>query len=380
MQIKRYEATSMNEAVKKVKADLGLDAIVLSTREMNGKFEVVAARDDPGSGIARGTMRGSDLFTFFKEEMDQLKTLIMDSRKERDICSELTGLKETLDDHFDFLGMQKNRDTSPHLSRAYCHLIAGGIARQRAFQLIEELKNDSPMEEIKSYHDALRIVEGIIKRSIDASYKSAEKKEKAYHSSPKRVVAFIGPAGSGKTTTLAKLAARYLLEDRLNIAVITMDTYRIGAAEQLKIYAQIMDVPMGVASKKEEFRNAVDRFADRDIILVDTPGKSRNDEKYLLELKDYFDGGPPVETNLVLSITEKQENIIDAAARFGITDYDNIIFTKLDDADGFGSIYNCIEHVGKPVFYIANGQNVPRDLRKMDPAKLARLIVENRVN
>ncbi len=380
MQIKRYESTSMNKAVKKVKADLGLDAIVLSTREMNGKFEVVAARDDPGLGIRRGGKGESDLFTFFKTEMDQLKTLIRDSRKERDICSELTGLKETLDDHFDFLGMQKNKDTAPHLSRAYCHLIAGGIAKQRAFQLIEELKNASSTEEIKSYHDALRIVEGIVKQSIDDSYKGVEKKGGAHRSAPKRVVAFVGPAGSGKTTTLAKLAARYVLEDRLKVALITTDTFRIGAAEQLKIYAKIMDLPMGVASKKEEFKSAVERFSDRDIILVDTPGKSRNDEKYLLELKDYFDGGPPVETNLVLSITEKQNSMIDATARFGITDYDNIIFTKLDDADGYGSIYNCIEHVGKPVFYIANGQNVPRDLRKMDPAKLARLIIENRVN
>lgn len=380
MQIKRYEALSVKEAVRKIKVDLGPDAIMLSTRSLKGKVEVFAARDDPGLGIKtglgieKGGMMESDMFALFKTEIDQLKTLIMDSREEKDIRAELTGLKETLNDLFDVLGAQKNRGISPHLSKVYCHLISGGISKQRTFKLMEELKNACSAEELKSYHNTLKIAENIIKQSISASYKGMEKKER-YHNSLKRIVAFVGPAGSGKTTTLAKLAARYLLKDRLNVALVTTDTYRIGAAEQLKIYAEIMDIPIGVASEKEEFKRILNRFADRDIVLVDTPGKSRNDENYLPELKDFFDTGLPVETNLVLSVTTNQENMIDAAARFGITGYNNMIFTKIDDADSFGSIYNVIDHVGKPVFYIANGQNVPRDLKKMDPAKLARLIV-----
>jgi len=164
------------------------------------------------------------------------------------------------------------------------------------------------------------------------------------------------------------------------VGIISMDTYRIGAAEQLKTYADIMDTPMELASKKETFKQSLNRFADRAVILVDTAGRSRNNAKYLLELKALFDSELPVETNLVLSMTSSVENIIDTATKFDITNYNNMIFTKLDDSKNYGSIYNVIEQVGKPVSYIANGQNVPHDLMKMDPAGLARLIVGNRVN
>jgi flagellar biosynthesis protein FlhF len=213
------------------------------------------------------------------------------------------------------------------------------------------LKNDSRAEDPENYHYTLSAVEDMIKRSIASSYRDTGKK---------RIFSFVGPAGDGKTTTLAKLAARCL---SLNVGIITMDTYRIGAAEQLRKYADIMGVPMEVASEKKELEGVLNKFADKDIILIDTPGKSRGDESYLLKLKEYFTMGLPLETNLVLSMTSSQESMMDAAMRFGIINYNNII------------IYNVIDQVGKPVFYTANGQNVPRDLNKMDPAKLARLIV-----
>ncbi|MBW2649198.1 MAG: hypothetical protein JRC53_05210 [Deltaproteobacteria bacterium] len=228
------------------------------------------------------------------------------------------------------------------------------------------MKNDYPTAGPENYHHALSAAEDAIKRSIEPSYRDLKKK---------RISAFIGPAGEGKTTTLAKLAARCLFEEKLNVGIITMDTYRIGAVEQLKTYADIMDVPMEIASGKKEFERALNGFADRDVILVDTPGKSRGDERYLLKLKECFTMGLPLETNLVLSMTSSRESMMDAATKFGIVDYNSIIFTKLDDSRKSGSIYNVIDHVGKPVFYVANGQNVPRDLKKMDPAKLARLIV-----
>lgn len=380
MQIKRYEAPSMRDAVKQIRADLGPDAIVLSTKELQGKVEVFAARDEHSVAIERRDALQSDVLTFFKREMDQLKRLIRDVGAGRDVWAELRGLKEMINDCLDVSGMQHRENVSSQLSQAYYRLVAGGIERKRALHLLEGLKGDSSAGELKTTHDALVLVEGLIRDSIAASFDAVTEEKTGDSSFPGRIVAFVGPAGSGKTTTLAKLAASYLLEEGLDIAVVTTDTFRIGAAEQLKIYARIMDVPMRVVSKKEEFTSALEQFADRDVILVDTPGKSRNDEAYLRRLKDYFDGGPPVEANLVLSVTDRLENMLDAASRFGITDYDNMIFTKLDDADGFGSIYNCIEHVGKPVRYIANGQNVPRDLRKMDPEKLARLIVENRVH
>jgi flagellar biosynthesis protein FlhF len=229
------------------------------------------------------------------------------------------------------------------------------------------LKKDSRAEDPDNYHYTLSAVEDMMKRSIASSYRNT-----GGNTGKKRISAFVGPAGDGKTTTLAKLAARCLFGDKLNVGIITMDTYRIGAVEQLKRYADIMGVPMEVASEKKELERVLN------VVLIDTPGKSSGDESYLLKLKKCFTMGLSMETNLVLSMTSSQESMMDVVARFGVIYYNNIIFTKLDDSKKFGSIYNIIDHVGKPVFYVANGQNVPQDLNKMDPAKLARLIVGGR--
>ncbi|MBW1670333.1 MAG: flagellar biosynthesis protein FlhF [Deltaproteobacteria bacterium] len=385
MQIKKYEVLSINEGMARIKDDLGPNAIILSTKKLKGKkksfVEMVAARDDccgsiPNLSSKKDKMSESDIlnsdkvFLPFRTEIDQLKALIMDTRKKADIRSELTELKETLNTLFDVLGIQKNGNISSHLSKFYYHLISTGISRQRAFQLLEELKNNYSQEVLEDYPNLLELAEGIIKRSIAAFYKNVSKK---------RVISFIGPAGSGKTTTLAKLAAQYLFSDRLDIGILTTDTFRIGATEQLKIYADIMGLPLKLISKKEEFKESLDAFGDKDIILIDTPGKTYKDENYLMKLKELFAIDSPIETNLILNITANQENMIETAERFGIINYDNIIFTKLDEANNFGSIYNIIDYAGKPVFYIANGQNVPQDLEKVDPGKLARLIVKNSI-
>lgn len=385
MQIKRYEVLSINEGMAKIKDDLGPNAIILSSKRLKGKkksfVEMVAARDDYcdstanlGSKIDKkretDILNSDKAFLPFRTEIDQLKALVMDISRKMDIHSEFTELKETLNTLFDILGVQKNRNISSHLSKFYYHLTSIGISRQRAFQIIEELRNNYPQETIADYRNLLEIAEDIIKRSIATFYKKVERK---------RVISFVGPAGSGKTTTLAKLAAQYLFVDRLDIGILTTDTYRIGATEQLRIYADIMGLPLKLISKKEEFKESLDAFGEKDIILVDTPGKTYKDENYLMKLKELFAIDPPIETNLILNITEKQENMMETAERFGIINYDNIIFTKLDEANNFGSIYNIIDYAGKPVFYITKGQNVPQDLEKVDPGKLARLIVKNTI-
>jgi len=226
MQIKKYEVLSINEGMARIKDDLGPNAIILSTKKLKGKkksfVEMVAARDDccgsiPNLSSKKDKMSESDIlnsdkvFLPFRTEIDQLKALIMDTRKKADIRSELAELKETLNTLFDVLGIQKNGNISSHLSKFYYHLISTGISRQRAFQLLEELKNNYSQEVLEDYPNLLELAEGIIKRSIAAFYKNVSKK---------RVISFIGPAGSGKTTTLAKLAAQYLFSDRLDIGII----------------------------------------------------------------------------------------------------------------------------------------------------------------
>lgn len=371
MQIKRYEAINTSEAMEKIKADLGPDAVVLSTRKLKGGIEVIAARDHLGRGIDKGELMGTGVVDLFKTELDQMKALIQDFKRERNVQAELAELKETVGVLFDILGVQRKKDLPPSLSKIYYHLLSVGISKERACALVQGVQATCPPDILRDYHHTLNVVEDAIKQSITPPYTKPKRR---------RVSAFIGPAGEGKTTTLAKLAARSLVGENRSVGVITMDTYRIGGAQQLKIYADIMDVPMEVASGKGEFEEALRKFSDRDVILIDTPGKGDDKDGCLSRLKEYCTKDFPLETNLVLSMTSSQESMMDAVRSFGRVDYDNIIFTKLDNSRRCGSVYNVIDSVGKPVWYIADGQNVPRDLRKMDPARLARLIVGSKMH
>ncbi|MBN2397403.1 MAG: flagellar biosynthesis protein FlhF [Deltaproteobacteria bacterium] len=367
MQIKRYEAVSTSEAMKKIKTDLGPDAVVLSTRKLKGGIEVVAAREGFGLETGKGEMVESGALSLLKTELDQVKALIQDVKRERDVCVELAELKETVGVLVDVLGVRREKSLPPVLSKIYHHLISVGISKERTCALLEEVKGSCPRDALGDYYRMMGVVEDTIRKSITPSYRKPKRK---------RLVAFVGPAGEGKTTTLAKVAARSLFGEKRSVGVITTDTYRIGGAEQLKIYTDIMDVPMEIASEREGFKRVLRTFSDRDVILIDTPGKGSRGEGYALGLKGCCSADIPLEMNLVLSMTSSRESIMDAVRGSG-ADYDNIIFTKLDDARKYGVMYDVVDSVGKPVSYIANGQNVPRDLMEMDPAGLARLIVEN---
>ncbi|MDD5722904.1 MAG: flagellar biosynthesis protein FlhF [Syntrophales bacterium] len=368
MQIKRYEVASISQAMAKIRDDLGPDAIVLSSTRLEGGcgIEVVAARDDVGDAVPRqGRIGSPDIFSMFVSELDQLKALISN----RDISAQLKEVREAMDTVSDILGIGGTRGVSPALSRVYRRLVSNGISKQRAAGLVKEAKKRLP-EQPGDYDSALTVVRDIISQSIAPSYRKPGKK---------RIVAFVGPAGSGKTTTLAKLAAGYRFEEGLNVGIVTMDTYKVGAVAQLRKYSDILDIPIEIAPGLTDLRRVMKKFSDRDMVLIDTPGKSRRDGEHLLRLKESLAAEFPIETNLVLSTTASQEYLIDTAQRFGVTGYDSIIFTKLDESDSFGSIYNVIDQASKPVSYVTDGQNVPRDISRITPEKLAEMVVDGLV-
>jgi flagellar biosynthesis protein FlhF len=194
----------------------------------------------------------------------------------------------------------------------------------------------------------------------------------------KRVKAFIGPTGVGKTTTLAKLAAHYAIDRKLSVGLVTTDTFRIAAAEQLKVYAKILNIPLEVAPDRETFQRTLSLFSSKDIVLVDTPGRNHNDRESMDRLNQIINTGMPVEFNLLLSLTSSGENLMDAVETYqNVFDYDHLIFTKIDECNRFGLIFNVVEQSGKPVLYITNGQNVPQDIQKITPGKLAEMLVKN---
>jgi len=387
MKIKRYEASSIQEAISKIKNDLGENAILLSSKRLHGGrnpvFELTAAADEAQTERRSSTLRveprgtgrtpamppeSQETLHAFRKDLEDLKALVIEANRKNILYGELMELKESLSTFFDMLGIRKTEGKPQPLSQLYYNLVAGGVSKDRAYRLVGTIRKGLTARAEDDYDGVLRSAEELIQKSVVPSYERTRQG---------RVVAFVGPTGVGKTTTLAKLAARWSLEASKKVGLVTADTYRIAAVEQLRTYAKIMGLPLEVASEKEEFKNALRKFQDRDVILIDTPGRSFNDETHLQRLRDYLHLEIPVETNLLISMTASPENMLATASRFDKVGYNAMIFTKLDESNAYGLIYNIVDQVGKPAYYVTNGQNVPQDIESLNPAKLARMVVRN---
>lgn len=181
----------------------------------------------------------------------------------------------------------------------------------------------------------------------------------------KRVMMFVGPTGVGKTTTIAKLAARYsyIQEKRAKVGIITLDTYRIGAVEQLFQYAKMMRLPIEDVVDPHDFNNALSSLSHCDVILIDTVGSSQYDKEKLIKLNKFLQSSQlQIDVNLVLSAGSKLEDLKEIYKNFSFLDIDTLIFTKFDETKVFGTIFSLIYDIDKPVSYFSIGQEVPDDI------------------
>ena len=191
----------------------------------------------------------------------------------------------------------------------------------------------------------------------------------------RRVVALVGPTGVGKTTTAAKLAARFKLRHGLRVGLLTVDTYRIAAIEQLKTYADIIDPPLAVGGDPESARRALDELGPVDLVLVDTAGRSPKDQPKIHELGELLARLRPDEVHLVLSASTSRRSLRATADQFAPARPDRLILTKLDEAETLGAFAAVLGRSDRPVSYLTTGQSVPDDIEEADRGRLARLIV-----
>ena len=189
--------------------------------------------------------------------------------------------------------------------------------------------------------------------------------------SPKFIF-FIGPTGVGKTTTIAKIASRFCLDEKRKIAMLTCDTYRIAAAEQLRTYANILEIPFKIIYTPEEMKEAAVQFKEYDYIFVDTAGHSFQNEEQKEAVKNFVhsvDEVAETDTYLVVSATTKYRDLERIADSYrSVAEY-KLIFTKLDETTTLGSLFNLHLHTGAPLSYVTCGQNVPDDIEKFNPQK-----------
>jgi len=195
---------------------------------------------------------------------------------------------------------------------------------------------------------------------------------------PQKRISLIGATGVGKTTTIAKLAAEAITQSGARVALVTIDTYRIAAVEQLKVYGEIMGLPVEVVLSPEQLQEAFRRHRDKDLILIDTAGRSPRDNARIDELNEFLGQDSDVENCLVLSATTEERLQQKTLKSFNRLPISRLIFTKLDESDRCGSLINIPIRSNLPLAYLTNGQQVPEDLILAEPQVVADLVMVNK--
>jgi flagellar biosynthesis protein FlhF len=190
-----------------------------------------------------------------------------------------------------------------------------------------------------------------------------------------RIVALVGPTGVGKTTTIAKLGAEFRVRQRKRVGLVTVDTYRIAAVEQLRTYADILDLPMEVVATPREMRGAIQRMADLDLIMVDTAGRSPRDAVQLQELKAMLAEARAHEAHLVLSTVASNLSLTKTIEQFHGVGITSLVLTKFDEAHGLGHLIDLLRTKRLPISYVTHGQNVPDDIAPAARRELAMAII-----
>lgn len=188
-------------------------------------------------------------------------------------------------------------------------------------------------------------------------------------------IALVGPTGNGKTTTLAKIAANFLGNHSTSIGFITIDTYRIAAVEQLKVYGDIMNIPVEVVLSPEQLENALLKFRDKDLVLIDTAGRSPQDNLCIEELSSFLRPDLYIKKHLVLSAATRKTELFEAIQRFAVLGLDNAIITKIDECINIGILLDIQIREKIPFSYVTNGQRVPEDIIEADKSVLTQLIM-----
>ena len=194
--------------------------------------------------------------------------------------------------------------------------------------------------------------------------------------SSKYIVLF-GSTGAGKTTTIAKLAAKTAIQQQKKIAFITTDTYRIAAIEQQKTYAELLNAPLKVCYSREDFVKAQETFKEYDHIFIDTAGRNFKEEAYIKELTDIIPFDESIQSFLVMSATSKYQDMKAMVKRFEQVPINQFIFTKVDETDTMGTIFQIIADSQIKLGFLTNGQNVPEDILEGSPLELTRMVLQS---
>ncbi len=347
MQVKTFKAATMEKALSLVKKELGPDAIILGSRKGESGFEVSAAREQqPAPAPAPENPAKRDASAEMLNGIQEIKSFL----------SLLISSKDQL------AQFQANGP----LAELYHSLLVRGLDEKQVFILLSKAVSDLNGDPV----GRRQIYNAFCKRFV-AKISCARPFRTISSSSGPGVFTFLGPTGVGKTTTLAKLAAYLKIRRQMGLGIISLDTYRIGAVDQLQTYARILEVPFSVAQSKTELTGVLDDFRHCDAVLIDTTGRNYLDRAHVRRLHSVFHNAPRLSHFLVLSATAKDEDLKQTIVHFGEININSLIFTKLDETFHHGCILNQLLRFNYPISFMGTGQRVPEDI---EPATQKRLL------
>ncbi len=260
---------------------------------------------------------------------------------------------------------------SDEVNEEFKSLLRNGVDRKYAASLMKQVTFSLPREYI---HDSKKIIDAV---AVEMMQNVRVENILGFKpGSEQRVFSFIGPTGVGKTTTIAKIASDAILTKNLRVGLINLDTYRIGASDQLATYAKILNAPFRYATNIEELERVISEFKPMDLILVDTTGRSQKDNENLVEMKKLLDGVNNSKSIMVLSSTTRDQELYDILNRFRIFKPHSLVFSKLDECTVYGCVYNIAVKTGLPLAYFTVGQRVPEDIETASPERVVDLILD----
>lgn len=385
MNLKKYEGRTMKEALDRVKADLGGNAVILHTKSyrrggflgLGGRDVVeITASDDvrvlernarPAKSARISAARpglppraGAAVLESAYGAADHLPPpATLPDAALKSIEAEVGNIKSLVGDMIRREHKKGLKNCADHLIDLYHALLMKGVDEKTAKTVVRGA--DGAAETDPALH--VEAVAGMLRTAppIERGGKKV------------RTIALVGPTGVGKTTTIAKLAANFKLREKLDVGLITIDTYRIAAVEQLKTYADIIGIPVNVVLTPEELAGAIKAFRDKDIVLVDTAGRSQCDAQKMEELKRFLQPAGIDEVHLVVSATTHTALLQSIIEKFGPLSDDRMILTKIDEAPCRGHLLNVLFRVNKALSYVTAGQEVPDDIEAADAHKIARI-------
>lgn len=410
MRIKKYTAATMKEALLQIKSELGDGAMILKTRRLPRKIftlgeqqevEVTAAIDDTigqhtAARIPQKEFPTSDGGVYLNPKQTR-KTVAMQQEQEKTGEEFLPPVKErtkseanpagiTTSERLKFMEIKEELKEMKVLLASilatgesaaaggfagpwailYKRLVDSEIEQAIAEDLINKLKSTTP-EPDKSINKKFMAVLG---ECFPVAGPIMLKK------SGPLFVALVGPTGVGKTTTIAKLATHYCLNKNNRVSIITADTYRIAAVEQMHAFTEIINLNLQVVFSPAEVPDAIKTCLNDDIVFIDTAGRSQRNMKHMKDLEDFLDALHPDEIHLVLSATTKDSDLADIIKRYKHLNVNRLLFTKLDETKHLGNIFNTVKKYTIPVSYFTIGQSVPDDIELAQSGRFVQRLLE----